>query len=294
MTEKISFKQSIKHLTMFYYGYRVKDKLVLLGYCIIHPMLFIFANYFHHSKNKELKFEPNSSEAELIEKFYNILPEIYMKQNGVIFVHRPHSLDLQVIKPSFEYKTTEVIMNSIKEGVFIDVGAHIGRYALMIAKQLDGHGKSIAFEPNPGNVSHMERLKELNHLTNLIIVGKGCMDKNETLTFFMDEHIGSSNSSFFMEPSTPYDKIKIECVKLDDWLRKKKIKFEDVKLLKVDAEGSSYNVLKGAESLIKKAKPRIIVEMYAERDKKCRPFLENLGYKIKQIDTWNFLCDANE
>ena len=50
-----------------------------------------------------------------------------------------------------------------KNGIFIDVGAHIGKYAIAMAKVIGDKGLVIAVEPHPENFSVLTENISLNH-----------------------------------------------------------------------------------------------------------------------------------
>src|SRR5207245_6887735 len=50
----------------------------------------------------------------------------------------------------YEYLVTELVQKEVKMGnVVLDIGAHIGYYALMFPKHVGTHGKVFEFEPEP-------------------------------------------------------------------------------------------------------------------------------------------------
>lgn len=67
----------------------------------------------------------------------------------------------------------------------IDIGAHIGYYALIAAHRLRrANGMVCAFEPHPANFSDLQRNQILNSLDNLIPVQKAVADRTmRTLLF---------------------------------------------------------------------------------------------------------------
>jgi hypothetical protein len=44
---------------------------------------------------------------------------------------------------------------NIGRGVFIDVGAHVGKYTVIMARRLEGADTVLAFEPHPVNFRYM-------------------------------------------------------------------------------------------------------------------------------------------
>jgi hypothetical protein len=58
--------------------------------------------------------------------------------------------DLLELVPEFEREVFDKLFDILRSrSVFIDVGAHIGRYSFPVAKLVSGNGLVIAVEPDP-------------------------------------------------------------------------------------------------------------------------------------------------
>lgn len=169
----------------------------------------------------------------------------------------------------------------------IDVGAHIGYYALMAAYRLQqvGSGLVFAFEPHPVNFADLQRNQQLNNLNNLIPLQKAVADQTTRVTLFSGSSSVEPSLKQIPSHSTSYE---VECTTLDDFIDSYgKIK---VGLIKLDAEGAELPVLYGARKLIERDKPHIMYEELEDRSrlfgysiKDLRDFLESLDYKIYPI-----------
>jgi len=74
---------------------------------------------------------------------------------------------LRVVNPTFE-NWIRPCLNPKEGDVFIDIGAHIGRYTLEAAKAVGEKGKVIAIEPHPSNFKILNENIKLNNLNNVI------------------------------------------------------------------------------------------------------------------------------
>jgi len=68
-----------------------------------------------------------------------------------------------------------------------------------------------------------------------------------------------------------------------------------ISYIKIDAEGSEYEILQGARELLSRYKPKIIVEITMNRDEIFK-FLENMNYTVKQIESnkFYFYCEPRD
>jgi len=64
-----------------------------------------------------------------------------------------------------------------KNETFVDVGAHIGKYTLQIAKIVGETGRVVAVEPHPTTFQILRRNIELNSLKNVFAVNVACYRK---------------------------------------------------------------------------------------------------------------------
>jgi len=61
-------------------------------------------------------------------------------------------------------------INALKKGmVFVDIGAHMGYYAVLASEQVGENGTVIAFEPDPRNLQLFRKNVALNNCTNVTI-----------------------------------------------------------------------------------------------------------------------------
>src|SRR5438309_6727367 len=86
--------------------------------------------------------------------------------DGVRFDVRPRTNDLDLISSKHEPLVTRSFQVAAGD-VVVDVGAHIGRYALRAAARAS---RVIAVEPDPSNFSLLERNVRLNGFSNVVLV----------------------------------------------------------------------------------------------------------------------------
>lgn len=89
---------------------------------------------------------------------------------------------LFIINPKFE-EYVWCHLKPAKNDVFIDIGAHIGKYTLPIAKIVGVQGKVIAIEPDPDNFEALLEGIKMNKLTNIVALNVAAYDKQCELPF---------------------------------------------------------------------------------------------------------------
>lgn len=151
--------------------------------------------------------------------------------------------------------------------IAIDAGARIGEISYFLATY-EGITKVHAFEPNPTVIHQLKELEEIG----VVVYEVALSDKDGSAKLYMpfDNRINRSNdglSSLSVERLDKvhenYPKIDNKNLKVFDVITKRldDYNFEDVKIIKIDVEGSEELVINGAEETIKRNRPLLIVEI---------------------------------
>jgi len=222
----------------------------------------------------------------LINRFnYHYLPEMYIIFEGCRFRLRKDSIDLFQFKPNKEREVLNV-MKTIREGTFIDVGSHVGKYTCVVAKQLEGKGKVISIEADPNNFKALQENIKLNKLKNVEAYNVAAFSENKRIKFYSGSLTEASQSSAIIKPKNS-NIIEVNATRLDSIVKKKK----DITLMKIDVEGAEFEVLKGSREILRKAKPILIVEnMYNKIFQKCKEMLvDEFIYLCQNLDGLNYM-----
>lgn len=169
-------------------------------------------------------------------------------------------------------------------GSVIEVGANNGSFTVPIAKYLAQFGSIvIAFEPQYFIFNELCANLAINGLRNAKAFPLACGAENCTL--YYREPAYTVNNSFgclTLSKASTQDSQSVACIKLDNFIDPHSI----VSLIKIDAEGSELDVLKGAENLIKQNRPILFLEN--DRKITSKPLIEYL----RSIDysLWWQLC----
>lgn len=136
------------------------------------------------------------------------------------------------------YLLEEIEINS--DDVVIDVGANIGELSLYIIKKYNSY--PICFEPD---------CTEFNSLKRNIITGEihniGLWESEGVLKFFNRNDNG--DSSFIRNNDNEVSFLEVKVNTLDNIINNR---FQNIKILKIEAEGAEPEILNGAKETIKK------------------------------------------
>lgn len=165
----------------------------------------------------------------------------------------------QEFVPTFAHcYTTPPIRLSNKSRV-LDVGACEGLFAFRVVKQFDV-ARVICFEPSERVAGFTRMGAEANELTARIRVETKAVGKQSGPVYFEETAVPDGNR-VTTNPHAAGVR-RVECVSLDDYCAKEQIQLGGADLIKIDAEGADFDVLKGAENLIREGGPQIAVTTY--------------------------------
>lgn len=174
----------------------------------------------------------------------------------------------------------------------IDVGANIGAFSLRCAKRVI-EGRVFSFEPDPDNYAHAKVNFELNAFKHMRLIHQGLSDhEGEAELVCLDPHNTGTNR--IVGGHQGVAKARISLTTLDAFVAAEGLSRVDA--IKVDVEGHEYQVLMGAMKTLMRFQPMILVEMSSKNlaqqgtsVQKVAQLIENLGYKILNIDSGRWL-----
>lgn len=150
-----------------------------------------------------------------------------------------------------------------KNDVVIDIGAHIGLMSVICAKLVGAQGKVYSFEPTPKTYSILQKIIKLNHVESIVLpLNKAVSDQKGSLPFYIDDYEGSNANSLVINNHRERHAISIDLTSVDIFYQEFNI--EKIDILKIDAEGTELDVLKGAIQVIKKFHPKIILAIHPQ------------------------------
>lgn len=155
------------------------------------------------------------------------------------------------VQEGYEPDVWSHLLNSLKSrDCVVDVGAHIGLYAIAMAKRLGPHGKVYACEPDTSNRKLLREHIRLNGLGRRIVCLPVAVGSFDGLTEFAENSNSESHIALAGERTS-----EVVCMRLDTLFRTTR-----VDILKIDVEGFEEHVLRGAAELLSDParRPRLI------------------------------------
>jgi FkbM family methyltransferase len=157
------------------------------------------------------------------------------------------SLDL-LCTGYYEPFETELIGACIKNGdVVVDIGANIGYYTLMFARQVGETGRVFAFEPDPANFSLLKRNVQRNGYRNVELIQKAVAAQSGTLRLYLSDENRGDHRVYNSNDGRP--SIAIDAVNLSDYFAAYN---GPIDFIKMDIQGSEAGALRGMADLLRK------------------------------------------
>jgi len=197
---------------------------------------------------------------------------------------------LRLSEQIYEQEIIEWMKQKVKPNDHvIDIGANIGYYTTILAKIVGDKGMVYAFEPEPYNYSMVLKNVKANGFNNVQVYNNAVGNEKRTINLYKakNEYMDKGgNGMHRIYPSIFCDeKIQVDMVRLDDIIN------HDVSLVKIDAEGSELDVLKGMTRILNQEHLSILVEYGPAciMEKGDNPYetieiLRNAGFTIDNIE----------
>ncbi|MBK7871032.1 MAG: FkbM family methyltransferase [Saprospiraceae bacterium] len=193
-----------------------------------------------------------------------------------------------------ELRLTRFMLQYLKpDSVVADIGAHFGFYTLLAAYLVGNRGKVLAFEASPKVFEVLEEnvraFPQIEAKHNAVSEATGMISFYEFPTYYSEYNTLSpqqfEQSDWFHK--IPHQRVEVPAICLDDFFMETSIV---PNFIKIDVEGAEYQVIKGAERLLRNHTPIIAMEFLAakrnnEAHRQALALLQALGYRSYSIDS---------
>lgn len=215
-------------------------------------------------------------------------PQFVKVGNHLMYIDPKDMIVSQVLytKRVWDPYTSAVFRKVLRKGdTVLDIGSHIGYYALLAAEIVGKHGSVTAFEPDTVSYGLLKKNRSVNNYENITPINKAVSEKNAIERLYINRLNTGDNK--LIKDGTTKEYVKIETIKLDDFLKVKK-----VDVIKIDIQGAELRALKGMTKLLKaNPKCRILIEFWPSglvsagtSAKELLAFLGKLDYRFLLVD----------
>ena len=178
----------------------------------------------------------------------------------------------------------EALERDFKPLLIVDVGAATGHFAILAARLFPG-SIVYAFEPSERQRILLTRNARLNEVKNLKIVPFGLWKCADQLAFRTNGAESSLESVSRFRGHLKFLE-KVAVLPLDQWVREKGI--SGIDLIKMDAEGAEIEILEGADAVLRRDHPRLLVQAYHLHEgtrtlERCATMLQRIGYETEEF-----------
>jgi FkbM family methyltransferase len=180
------------------------------------------------------------------------------------------------------------LTGSIKR--FIDVGANVGDWTrLVLASNMQAEG--LCFEPAPSVLSVLQ--ERARSWPTVRIRPSAVADVSGSMQFidYGEKALTSGEASVVEEGAQPANRLTVPLVTLDDECAA--AGWSEIDLLKIDAEGNDWRVLRGARRLLQARAIRVVQFEYGAfwirsggTLTSTISFLESCGYSVFRLRHW--------
>jgi len=195
----------------------------------------------HHSRLKRGAFRP------MLSRLVNLLRtgpvDVRYQGASFRFYHQASATERGALfNPDYNLEELEFLRAHVPEGgVFVDVGANVGTFALVMARQVGPAGKVIAIEPHPLTFGRLSFNHAASKATQVRLVQAAAGDSDGEL--MIESGGGNLGATHVVTGAASADAIKVPSLRLTRILDEAGV--TQVDALKIDVEGFEDRVLIG-------------------------------------------------
>lgn len=178
---------------------------------------------------------------------------------------------------NYEPENAAMMERSLRPGdIAFDVGAHVGYFTIYMSRLVGPGGHVHCFEPRGINLRFLRRHLRVNRIEN-VTVHEACVG-DSSRSARLETRQGGTGTAFLSESGD----LPVRMVSLDDMIDRGELPVP--KYIKVDVEGAETRVLRGAERLLSRHHPRLLVATHSpELFSECSEVLREYGYDVDSL-----------
>ncbi len=189
----------------------------------------------------------------------------------------------------YEVSTSVHLIRNLRPGAcFVDIGAHFGYFTLLASHLVGEAGRVVSFEAMPETFEILQRNVQTNRLANVTLLNCAAAAEAGTLTFKDYGIVSSSlNTSAKIRGTvrTAGKDVQVDGYAADHLLAK--LGAPRVDMIKIDAESSEEQVIRGLRDTFLRDRPVTLIELGGlhndlDEDRRVKAifqFMEEMGYQ---------------
>lgn len=184
-----------------------------------------------------------------------------------------------------EPQVQKALLDHLRLGMtFYDLGANIGFFSLIAARQVGPSGRVFSFEADPETAARLRDNLAYNLFAQAAVEQLAVWSSPGIVSFARaDSDMSPDRGLGHVAPgaSAGAVTITVEAVSLDSYVRS----HTAPDFIKCDVEGGETAVFQGAAQLLAERHPILLVEMHSEENRRnlCQQFID-LGYECRELD----------
>ncbi|MCB8836482.1 FkbM family methyltransferase [Aurantimonas sp. VKM B-3413] len=176
----------------------------------------------------------------------------------------------------------------------LDIGSYTGLMSIL-AGLANPDCTIHAMEPIERTVERMKINLRANGLARRVTIHPRAAAAEfgpEMINYYRDEDFLGTGNSIHDKGKTVHARRMIQMVNTDQYLGSK----HTFDLIKVDVEGFEPQVLDGLQRIIRRDRPKIVLEVWQENEAEVFARLDKLGYRYRPVEpkparVMNYLCE---
>lgn len=175
------------------------------------------------------------------------------------------------------------------DGSVVDVGANLGQ-TLVKVKLADPKRRYYGFEPNPACFDYLEKLVSANRWSGITLFPVGLSDRTAIARLHaFSRRATDPKGSLKPEARPDVDPVYTKHVVVFDYAAVDALIDDPIALLKIDVEGSEYEIIASMQARISRDRPLVVFELMTvpameARHQQTIELLGSYGYRVYRID----------
>jgi FkbM family methyltransferase len=181
----------------------------------------------------------------------------------------------------YEPETISFFHEHLKPGdTVLDIGGHIGLFAIVAAQLVGDAGKVFTFEPTPFTRTVLEEVVKINDCREIIEVRGEAVSSDDGTAVFFDTGDTLSNANSLVRGDRRQHEIPVTMVSIDTFVNERGL---EIDCIKIDVEGAELNVLRGAHETFERFRPPTRLGLHPQQLSQNHQCLRDVWTEIQSL-----------